>query len=116
MDLTAITPKNFNPAKAGNFLFLSGQVPLDDLGRMVGFRDIRAQTRQVFENIKVILEEAGTSLDKIVRWNGYIVNMDKNYTGFAEVRAQYFPKDPKPTATLVEVLSLAHVEAIAVVD
>ena len=117
MELTVITPKTFAPAvndayshaiKAGDIVFLSGQVSLDDVGRVVGHRDIRKQTRQVFENIKALLQEAGSSFNKIIRWNGYMVNMDQNYEGFQEVRREYFTKQPMPTATLVGVTGLGH--------
>ncbi len=115
MERVPITPKNFaepvrnaysHAIKSGNLLFVSGQVPVDEHGRVVGVRDIRAQTRQVFENIKAILNEAGAMFDNVVKWNGYVLNFDHNAVGHAEVRAEYLSSEPKPTATLVEVQGL----------
>ena len=131
MEKTPINPKDVaepvrnsysHAIKSGNLLFISGQIPMDAQGRIVGVRDIRAQTRQVFENLGAVLKEAGATFDNIVKWNGYLVNMDENLVPHAEVRAEFFSKQPLPAATLVEVKSLAmrdfllEVEAIAVLD
>jgi len=53
--------------KAGSFLFTKGTTARDRHGNLVGKGDIKAQTRQIFENIKVILEEAGGTLDNIIK-------------------------------------------------
>ena len=116
-------PKTYSQGiKVGNLLFVAGQVARDAQGRMVGVRDIRAQTAQVFENIKAVLAEVGAGLDKLVKITSYMVDMDINYQGYSETRAKYLPKDKLPASTSVEVVSLVpkdaliEVEAIAVLD
>lgn len=105
--------------KGGQFLFLSGQVPLDAEGKLVGKGDIRAQTRQVFENLKALLEEGGGALENIVKLTVFLRNIE-DYKAFVETRAQYLRKD-FPASTLVAVKDLVNkdwlveVEAIAVI-
>lgn len=104
----------------GRMLYISGQVPIDAEGRLVGEGDIREQARQVFRNIKAIVEEAGGSMGDIVKLTTFLTNME-DYAGFVEVRSEFIPA-PYPAATLVEVSSLVRpewlleVEAIAVLD
>src|SRR6478735_7361114 len=52
--------------RAGGLIFLAGQTPVDENAQLVGEGDIRAQTRQVFENMKTVLANAGSSLDDLV--------------------------------------------------
>ena len=52
--------------------------------------DIRAQTRAVIENIKAILEDAGSSLDNVVDCLSFLINMDQDFAGYNEVYAEYF--------------------------
>ena len=52
--------------------------------------DIRAQTRAVIENIKAILEDAGSSLEKVVDCLSFLVDMDRDFSGYNEVYAEYF--------------------------
>ena len=64
----------FSPAvRKGNWLFISGLTATDEGGTMVGKGDIVAQTRQIFEKMKVILDAAGGSFDNIVKTVDYIV-------------------------------------------
>jgi enamine deaminase RidA (YjgF/YER057c/UK114 family) len=101
---------------------MAGQVALDRQGRVVGVGDIRKQTRQVFENIGAILRASGATFDNVVYWTAYLVDLERNYPGYAEVRAQYLSKDPKPATALLEVKGLSmpdllfEVQAIAVLD
>ena len=131
MDKIAITPKNHHKPvnnayshaiKSGKLLFIAGQLALDEEGRLVGAGDIRKQTRQVFENIKKVLIASGATFENIVYWTAYIVNMKENFAGYAEIRAEYLSKDPKPATALVEVKGLStsdflfEVQAIAILD
>lgn len=103
--------------RAGDFLFLSGQIPLDaKTGNVVG-DDIKTQTRQVFENVKAILSAAGASLADVVKTTVFLKNLDH----FAEmnlVYQEYFAKDP-PARAAVEVARLPRnvlieIESVAV--
>jgi reactive intermediate/imine deaminase len=108
--------------RSGKMLFIAGQLAMDQQGRVVGAGDIRKQTKQVFENIGTILKASGATFENLVYWTAFIVDMKKNYAGYAEVRAQYLSKDPKPATALVEVKGLStpdflfEVQAIAVLD
>ncbi|KXN69056.1 Endoribonuclease L-PSP [Conidiobolus coronatus NRRL 28638] len=69
--------------------------------------DIKAQTRAVIENIKVILERSGSSLDNIVDLTVFLVNME-DYKGFNEVYNEYFKADTGPSRTTVAVHQLPN--------
>ena len=102
----------------GRLLFIAGQTASDKDGNVVGVGDIEAQAKQVFEKIKIIVEEAGGTLDDIVKTTVYITDA-KYREGQRKVRSQYMIKDP-PTSTLIIVKGLARdeflieIEAIAV--
>ena len=95
-----------NPTEGGKVLFIAGQTASDKDGNVVGKGDIKAQTRQVFENIKAVLEAAGGSFDNVVMTTTYIT--DRKYReGYNEVRRDIYKQDP-PTSTLVIVSGLAN--------
>lgn len=102
--------------KSGNLLFLSGVGPrklgsktipgvdLDESGNIISY-DIVTQTHSVIENVKTILEESGSSFDKIVDVQVFLTNMKDDFKKFNEVYREYF-KDYLPCRTTVEVNSL----------
>ena len=102
---------------AGDFIFVSGQVSMNlDTGEPLR-GDIKTETRQVLENIKRILESAGSSLEKIVKTTVFLGNIE-DYSAMNEVYAEYFPRDP-PARSCFAVGKLAgnykvEIEAIAV--
>jgi enamine deaminase RidA (YjgF/YER057c/UK114 family) len=92
--------------EGGKVLFIAGQTASDKDGNVVGKGDIKAQTRQVFQNIKAVLEAAGGSFDNVVMTTTYIT--DRKYReGYNEVRRDIYKQDP-PTSTLVIVSGLAN--------
>ncbi|ADK13812.1 RidA family protein [Clostridium ljungdahlii] len=104
--------------KVGNFLFTSGQIPLDpSTGELVS-SDIKKATERSLENIKALLEEAGTSFDKVIKTTVYVKSMS-DFAAVNEVYAKYFKKD-MPARSCVEVKlpkdALVEVEVIALVD
>ncbi|WP_123052954.1 RidA family protein [Clostridium sp. JN-1] len=104
--------------KAGNFLFTSGQIPLDpSTGELVS-GDVKKAAERSLENIKALLEEAGTSFDKVVKTTVYVKNMS-DFGAVNEVYAKYFQKD-MPARSCVEVKlpkdALVEVEVIALLD
>jgi 2-iminobutanoate/2-iminopropanoate deaminase len=116
MARTTIQPKSLNDPRprysqgilteGGKLLFIAGQTASDSNGNVVGKGDIKAQTRQVFENIKAVLEAAGGSFDNMVMTTTYIT--DRKYReGYNEVRRGIYKADP-PTSTLVIVSGLAN--------
>jgi len=100
-------------------IFVAGQLARDRNGNAVGHGDMRAQIRQVGENIKAALAAAGASLSDIVKTNTYVTDIEEFFK-HTDVRMEYF--GALPTSTTVEVRRLAHpdllveVEVIAVVD
>jgi aminoacrylate peracid reductase len=111
----------FSPAvRKGNLLFISGLTATDEGGHMVGQGDIVAQTRQIFEKIKAILDAAGGSFDDIVKTVDYIVT-NEGYKGTADVRREYFRHGfPAATGIVVKALlrpdALIEIDAIAVLE
>ena len=106
-------------AEGKRTIFIAGQLARDRHGNTVGKGDMRAQLRQVGENIKAALEAAGATLDDLVKTTTYVTDIEE-YFKHVDVRMEYFRA--LPTSTTVEVRRLAHadflveVEAIAVVD
>lgn len=102
----------------GNLVFTSGQIPLvPETGELV--TEIKAATKQSLENIKGILEEAGSSLDKVVKTVVFVKNMD-DFAAVNEVYGTYFTNN-KPARSCVAVNKLPkdaviEIEAIAYVD
>jgi enamine deaminase RidA (YjgF/YER057c/UK114 family) len=104
-------------------IYISGQVPHDADGNLVGAGDLRAQTVQVYENLKLALAAAGATFADVVKQTTYVVNYQPEHRGIiAEVRLQYVSRERPPTSTLVGVQALAQpgmmveVEVIAVID
>lgn len=105
----------------GRMIFLSGQVSQDTAGNVVGKGDIRAQTRQVFANIKAGLEAVGADWSNIVKMNTYLTDAG-NIAAFREVREEVLANvKPRPASTAVVVSKLfgeewlLEIEVIAVV-
>jgi 2-iminobutanoate/2-iminopropanoate deaminase len=104
--------------QVGNTIYVSGQIAYDSNGKLVGEGDMKAQTRQVFENIKGVLESAGSGMKDIVKINTYITDGSK-FMDMLAVRGEVFGADP-PASTAVVVAALAfpalliEVEAIAI--
>jgi len=104
--------------KAGNFVFASGQIPLDpSTGELVS-GDVKKATERSLENVKAILEAAGTSLDKVVKTTVFVKNMS-DFAAVNEVYAKYFDKD-MPARSCVEVKlpkdALVEIEVIALAE
>ena len=104
---------------AGNMVFVSGQVARNAQGELVGKGDVKAQTRQVLENVKAVLETAGATMDDVVKVTVFVTNVEDHYTAIHEARAEFWQTD-FPASTMVEVSSLVskdmliEIEAIAV--
>ena len=100
----------------GDLVITSGQIPIDPATGNLVEGDIKAQTKQVFENLKAVLEAAGSGLDKIVKTTCFMDNMN-DFAKMNEVYASFFSGD-YPSRSAVEVAklpkgALIEIEAIA---
>ncbi len=89
---------------AESIVFLAGQAPVSPEGELVE-GDFEAQTRQVFENLRVVLEQSGASFDSIVKLVVYVTDMS-HLRDYARVKAEYM-SGPQPASTAIGVASLA---------
>jgi 2-iminobutanoate/2-iminopropanoate deaminase len=119
---TEKAPKAIGPysqaIQAGNFLFLSGQIPIDPKTGELVKGDIRKQTQQVLENIKGILESQGLGMENVVKSTIFLKDI-ANFNQVNEVYATYFPSSP-PARSMVEVAKLPRdadieIEALAII-
>lgn len=117
--------------RVGNLLFLSGVGPrargtskipgveLDDAGNIISY-DIATQCHSVFNNIRYILEDAGSGWDKIVDVTVFLTNMKQDFKTYNRIYAEYF-KDNQPCRTTVEINALPtpiaiELKVIATID
>ncbi len=117
--------------KVGNLLFLSGVGPrerdskkipgveLDEKGQITSY-DIEAQCHSVFRNIRYILEDAGSSWDKIVDVTVFLTNMKDDFPKYNKIWAEYFKENP-PCRTTIEINKLPtpiaiELKVMAVID
>jgi enamine deaminase RidA (YjgF/YER057c/UK114 family) len=105
---------------AGRPIYIAGQVAFDRAGALVGPDDIRAQTRQVFDNLRVALQSVGASFEQVVKLNYYLVDASQ-LPAVREVRDEYVNTAQPPASTAVEVRRLVRddllieVEAVAII-
>lgn len=104
--------------RVGNFLFLSGQIPLDPAGRLVT-GSFEAQARRVLDNLTAVLEAAGLTTANVVKTTVFLTDFN-DFVKTNEIYAEYFTADP-PARTTVQVAALPRaarieIEAIAVFE
>jgi 2-iminobutanoate/2-iminopropanoate deaminase len=85
--------------RAGDFLFVSGQIPLDPATGALIEGDVAAQTHRVLRNLGAILSAAGTSFDHVVKTTVYLADMSE-FAAMNEVYASYFPSPAPARATI----------------
>ncbi len=106
--------------RAGNLLFVSGFVPVDGEGKLVGGDDVVAQVRQVFANLGAVLAAAGATFADVVKVTVYLTDI-ADRARINPVRQEAFG-DTRPASTLVEVSALVvpgakvEIDAVALVD
>jgi reactive intermediate/imine deaminase len=104
---------------AQSIVFVSGQTALSGEGQLIGEGDFEAQTRQVFENLRTVLDQAGASLEDIVKFTVFLTDIGK-VREYGRIKADYI-SGPQPASTAIGVTGLAlpgmmiEVEAIAAV-
>lgn len=120
-----LTPRGYThvvSVSGGRTVYISGQISANAKGEVVGKGDIKAQTTQVFENLKVALAAAGAGPKDVVKINMFVVNLKaEDLPAVREIRNAFFANLEPPASTLVGVTALAgpdwllEIEAIAVV-
>ncbi len=120
---TPITPAGISPnpalspgIRAGDFLFVSGNVAVNSSGDLVGGSDAEAQSRQVMTNIRTIVEAAGATMQDVVKITCFLTDVN-SYPGYGKVRGETWPSSPPASSTvivagLVRPEYLVEVEAI----
>jgi 2-iminobutanoate/2-iminopropanoate deaminase len=99
--------------KAGNLLFVSGQVPIDPAtGALIEAKDISSQTRRVLQNIQQILSSGGATIDNVVRTTVFLKDMN-DFAEMNRVYAEFFKEAPPARAT-VEVARLPKDAAVEI--
>ena len=106
-------------AAKGSFLFTAGQVALDPSTGQIVAGDVKAQTRQAMNNLKAVLQEAGTSMDRVVKTTVFLKDMNE-FAMMNEVYGEFFPANP-PARSTVEVARLpkdakVEIEVIALIE
>ena len=105
--------------RAGNTVYVSGQIPLDAAGQLVGDGDVAAQTRQVLENLSAVLQAAGASLTDVVKCSIFVKDLG-NFATINQVYGTFFDEATAPARETVEVSRLprdveVEISCIAVV-
>lgn len=105
--------------KVGNFVFTSGQIPIVPATGDIVYGDVQAAAKQSLENVKAILEEAGTTMDNVVKTVVFLKDMN-DFTAVNEVYGTYFTKN-MPARSAVQVAKLpkdvqVEIEAIAIIN
>lgn len=91
--------------KAGNVLYVSGQIPLDASGQLVGANDVAAQTHQVLRNLTAVLAAAGLALTDVVKCSIFVRDLG-NFAILNQVYGSYFGEATAPARETVEVSRL----------
>ena len=93
----------------GRLVVISGQVPLDADGRLVGRGDPEAQARQVFANLEAALAAAGATMDHVVKLTVFLTDM-ADLAAFRKARDEFIRADTPPASSLVRVSGLVNPE------
>ncbi len=101
---TPLAPSAIGPysqaIRAGNFLFVSGQIPIDpSSGKVIEDNSIAGQTRRVLQNLQAILSAAGASMDSIVKTTVFLKDMN-DFAEMNSVYAEFFTATPPARATV----------------
>jgi enamine deaminase RidA (YjgF/YER057c/UK114 family) len=100
--------------ESGQLLYVSGQVAWDTNGNIVGKGDVRTQARQVFQNLRQVLQVAGGDLKDLMKITTYITKIE-DFPAVAEARNEVFQGE-LPASTLIVVKSLFHPDFLLEVE
>jgi enamine deaminase RidA (YjgF/YER057c/UK114 family) len=115
---TLATPRGYThvvDVTGGRTIYISGQVALDRAGEIVGAGDLRAQTQQVFQNLKAALEAAGATFVDVVKFGIFMLDATQ-VQAVRDVRDTFVDVKTPPASTLVEVRRLARPEFLIEIE
>lgn len=99
---------------ASSIVFASGQVSISSEGQLVGEGDFEAQVRQVFENLRTVVEQAGGTLDSVVKLTVFLTEISR-LRDYTRIKAEFFA-GAQPASTAVGVTALARPELMVEVE
>jgi reactive intermediate/imine deaminase len=99
---------------ARSLVLVSGQAPVSGDGQLVGEGDFEAQVRQVFENLRTVLEAAGAGLDAVVKLTVYLTDMSR-LRDYTLIKGEFF-RGEQPASTALGVTALARPEMMVEVE
>jgi reactive intermediate/imine deaminase len=102
-------------SRAERIVYISGQVPLDSDGQLVGEGDFEAQTRQVFVNLNRALDAAGATWSDVVKLNYFLTDVSQ-ITSVRAIRDEYVDTERPPASTLVQVSGLFRPEVMVEIE
>ena len=107
----------------GKTIHISGQTAINAEGEIIGGDDLRRQTKQTYENLKIALASADATFEDVVKISIYVVNLkSQDLEAIREIRNQYYCAESPPASTIIGVQALAlpglliEVEATAVIE
>lgn len=120
---TEKAPKPIGPyvqaIRVGSFIFTAGQIPLDPQTGQIVPGGISEQTERVLENLKAVLEAAGSSLNRVVRTTCFLADLN-DFAAFNTVYTRYFGENPPPRTTVqaarLPAGALVEIDCIAIVE
>ena len=96
--------------KVGDTIYISGQVSHDDKGKIVGRKEMEAQMRQAYTNIKNVLAQYGATIDNVVEEVLFVTDMDAAFAAATKCRREVFSGTPIVASTIVQIQRLAYPE------
>ncbi len=102
----------------GNFIYTSGQIPIDPISGQIGEKDITGQTEQAIKNLSEVLKAAGSSLEQVIKTTCFLKNIG-DFSTFNEIYAKHFTGNPARSCVEVAALpkgALVEIEAVAVIE
>jgi reactive intermediate/imine deaminase len=100
--------------EAGGFLYISGMLPVEANGELVGTGNVIRQSEQVLDNVAAVLKATGAGFNDVVKVGVYLRDM-ADREAINTVRRRYFG-DARPASTLVQVSALAHPDALVEIE
>ena len=96
--------------KAGDTIYLSGQVSHDDEGNILGVGDMEVQMRQAYANIQKVLTQYGATMDNLVEEHLFVTDMEAAFAAAVNIRREVFSGFPTIASTIVQIQRLAFPE------